>query len=483
MEEKYNKNINESFFKLNSNYEKTKDNMINQSTELLQTEEIFINQKEEIKKIKRKQFLELKAFKQDNIAKTTNLKCIQILKRGKNFNTYNKMNTEIINKQPERKTMKSNSINTRMIGDRKKKFMTNNNNKIKRVKLKLEDDFRKINNINKFKIKISNINSNNITNNEEETIINNDNDISLNFENEINYISLDNLNLFQACDCLINDNCSDLINNNDEIPKINEKWTFLKNTNINNLRRNIINTNSSRISEIPIPNILNNNFDFSKKVLLTKNYLDYNNKGVKINLNLKIYDQGTFWIFTRCYVDNYYKEEIKKFKTINTDYVSNDNNNKNNIFSKYSTVIKIFKNQNSNKGFVSFGTFYVNRKSGNLHYKNFLQRQLVDFVQEDNDYYYLENDLCEFNIIIVDLGKEYLQAKISLNNKEKYNNIKSSFYLPLNKKAKLMFCGEGNKIKVSELEIRSFIKYDEDKDRIGLIISDEQNNCDCCQIF
>ena len=70
-----------------------------------------------------------------------------------------------------------------------------------------------------------------------------------------------------------------------------------------------------------------------------------------------------------------------------------------------------------------------------------------------------------------------------INEAEKFNNIKCNFYLPINKKAKLMFCGEGNNIKVSELEIKSFFKYDDDKEKIGLILSDERKACDCCSIF
>ena len=114
----------------------------------------------------------------------------------------------------------------------------------------------------------------------------------------------------------------------------------------------------------------------------------------------------------------------------------------NQMHSKYSTVIKIFKNKNSKKAFVSFGTFYKSKKSGNIHYKTFLQRQLIDYLHEDKNYQYLENDLCEFDIIIIDLGNENLEAKISLNNKERFNNIKSNFYLPVNNIAKSMFCGE-----------------------------------------
>ena len=296
-------------------------------------------------------------------------------------------------------------------------------------------------------------------------------------------MSLMNINNFQKCECMVKEKYfNDYFNNEDyldEIPTISEKWTNLDNININKINPK---------TKIPIPKIIiNSNFDFSKTA---KNIIDYNTKGVKINLHLKLYDKSSFWIFTRCYVDDYLPD-IKENKTItasnrkmNIHLEENKSENKKNImFNKFSTVIKIFKNKNSNKAFVSFGTFYKNKKSGHLHYKTFLQRQLVDFVHEDDNYYYLENDLCEFDIIIIDLGNEFLQAKISLNNREKYNNIKSNFYLPLNKKAKLMFCGEGNNIKVTELEIKSFIKYDEDRDKYGLIISEERKACDCCLII
>ena len=46
-----------------------------------------------------------------------------------------------------------------------------------------------------------------------------------------------------------------------------------------------------------------------------------------------------------------------------------------------------------------------------------------------------------------------------------------------------MFCGEGNNIKISQLEIKSFIKLDEDRDKIGLILTDERKACDCCSFF
>ena len=236
------------------------------------------------------------------------------------------------------------------------------------------------------------------------------------------------------------------------------------------------------------------NFDFSGIVLKTRNYVDYNTKGIEINIHLKLYSESSFYIFTRCYIDDNNdtnnntinntinnSEEIKKYKTENI--FSARKNKINQMLSKYSTVIKIFKNKNSKKSFVSFGTFYKSRKSGNIHYKTFLQRQLVDYLHQDKNYYYLENDLCEFDIIIIDLGNEYLEAKIALNSKDRYNNIKSNFYLPTNKKAKLMFCGEGKSAIVNDLKVRSFIKLDEEKERTGLLLSSEKKSCDCCTIL
>ena len=478
--------INDCFFKekLYNNFEKTSEKIINQSTELLQTEDMFINQKEEIKRIKKKR-IEIKNNKQ-NI--TNHLNKGDKIRKEKKFYTLKNINfTEM--KKPIRNNIKSNpKDNNKNILKKNKKLVQKNLN-IRKLKLKFpfdnkyntnneENNINENNNINKEK--------NNIHNDDkdyEKTIINNDNESNINLEGEIDFISLSNMNNFQKCDCIINEiyfnDFYDDVNDLDEIPKITEKWTNFNKINKNDLSSSV---------NVTIPKILHN-FDFSKKALLTKNIIDYNTKGVKINIHLKLYEKSTFWIFTRCYVGDYF-ENIKRHKTItasshklNLENINEKENNNKKIFNKYSTVIKIFKNKNSNKSFVSFGTFYKNKKSGNLHYKTFLQRQLVDYVHEDNNYYYLENDLCEFDIIIIDLGNEFLQAKISLNNKEKFNNIKCNFYLPTNKKAKLMFCGEGNNIIVTELEIKSFLKYDEDIDKFGLIISNDSKACDCCSII
>ena len=455
----------DSFFKAKENYDKFQTNKYknckdNQSTEIMPSEDIFMNQKEEIKKIKKKR-LEL-AFR-ESYKETANLKCYKIHKL-KNMTTYKTINA-IYTKKTESNILKSNSANNRQLKRKNKLTINSNRQVIKKVKMKLIDNFNKKEtneNISEkyfFSKKIINGDIENYKDDDNyididreydndkdnNTTINNENNSTINFvlENEIDFISLLNIDNFQKCECTKIDNDDETDEN--YLPVINEKWT------------NVTDNLDTKL----IPKILTD-FEFSNIVLKTNNFVDYNNKGIEIRLHLKLFDKSSFYIFTRCYIDN-------------------DNNN-NQIFCEYSNVIKVFKNKNSKKSFASFGTFYKNKKSGNLHYKTFLQRQLVDFLKEDKNYYYLENDLCEFDIIIVDLGNENIEAKISLNNKYKFNNIKSNFYLPINKKAKLMFCGEGKSAKVTDLKIRSFLKSDEDKDKFGSFLSSEQNSCDCCLI-
>jgi hypothetical protein len=364
-----------------------------------------------------------------------------------------------------KKIKKSKSFTNKKLREKRNKSLNNN---IKKIKLKLVDDFNVDNEIN------ANENIETDKEEEEDTIFNNDsiNNTIKNIENEIDFLSLSNIDYFEKCKCEFKGKDN---NDNDEnnLPIIEENW------------RNL----SEYIVQNETPNLITN-FDFSKISLITKNYIDYNLKGIEINIRLKLYSQSTFYIFTRCYIEDNNdtnnntinnSKEIKKFKTENLCNIRNKKSKS--LFSKYSTVIKIFKNRNSKKAFVSFGTFYKGKKSGNIHYKTFLQRQLVDYLHQDKNYYYLENDLCEFDIIVIDLGNENLEARISLNNKERFNNIKSNFYLPLSKKAKIMFCGEGKSAVVTDLKMRSFSKFDEDKDQLGLILSTEKKSCDCCLIL
>ena len=465
---------NDSFFQNKENFDKFQRKFSNvhhqnQSTEVIPSEDIFINQKEEIRKIKKKR-LELKDLR-ESYRKRKNLKCIHI-KKEKIFAKYYTLNT-ITSSKSDIKENKENEFN--ILKEKRKKSYSKNNN---RIKLKLINDFDVENEDNNENIKNKIINEDIEIDLDDDIIINNDSEnITIkNNENELDFLSLSNIDYFEKCECEIKGS-DNYYNDGNNLPIINENWMHLK-YYLNN------NDNHNSIA----------NFDFSGIVLKTRNYVDYNTKGIEINIHLKLYSESSFYIFTRCYIDDNNdtnnntinntinnSEEIKKYKTENI--FSARKNKINQMLSKYSTVIKIFKNKNSKKSFVSFGTFYKSRKSGNIHYKTFLQRQLVDYLHQDKNYYYLENDLCEFDIIIIDLGNEYLEAKIALNSKDRYNNIKSNFYLPTNKKAKLMFCGEGKSAIVNDLKVRSFIKLDEEKERTGLLLSSEKKSCDCCTIL
>ena len=121
--EKYNKTIENNIIERNHN------KLHNQSTEILETEDIFINQKEEIKKIKKKS-LEFKKYKFDrNNSKGLKLNCLQI-RREKKFKTINELNLTQTKKLEDLKETKSNSIKNKINLTKK---LNQNNNKIKNI--------------------------------------------------------------------------------------------------------------------------------------------------------------------------------------------------------------------------------------------------------------------------------------------------------------------------------------------------------------
>ena len=294
--------------------------------------------------------------------------------------------------------------------------------------------------------KINDIQKNKASQEQENNIHNNDTRNNDNLNKDID------LNKFQMCECLGSQNDDDGdysdedsdYNNEDILPNFGNIWE-----------------NFEKITEN-----LFKGCNIGNKVIKTNNYINYNSSGVEINLHVNLYSQSSFWIFTRCFVDD------------NPDM-------ENNMFSRYSTVIKIYKESHSNKSFICFGTFYPSQKNEQLHYKSFLKRQLIDYLHDDSNYYYLENDLCSFDIIITDLGNENIDAKVAVNNNTKFNEIKSQFFLPINNKAKIMFCGEGKNVSVSFLKIRE-IKKSEIENETGkknFLLYESQKSCDCCNIF
>ena len=202
--------------------------------------------------------------------------------------------------------------------------------------------------------------------------------------------------------------------------------------------------------------------------------IDYEERGLLLNIKFNLIDNSELWIFTRSFVN----------KSINDSFYfdeKSENVDKNDIFNKYSSLIKVFKDTNLNRCFISFGTFYHDTNQNNkLYYKSFLKRQLIDYSYGLNGY----DSKSEFNLYINDLGEENINAKIFFNNGKHYNDISGNFFLPLNKKAKILICGKGHSVQLKELVFKSCNK----KKDIGNCIKFEKENdvpkdCECCSIF
>ena len=82
----------------------------------------------------------------------------------------------------------------------------------------------------------------------------------------------------------------------------------------------------------------------------TINEVNYNTNGVEINLELSLVGGSEFWIFTRSFVN----KDINDSEVFDTYSINNESDI---IFNKYTSLIKIIKEKNSSKCFITFGTF------------------------------------------------------------------------------------------------------------------------------
>ena len=224
---------------------------------------------------------------------------------------------------------------------------------------------------------------------------------------------------------------------------------------------------------------INNCIEFSNMALRTLNEVNYSTNGVEINIDLSLIGYGEFWIFSRCFVN----KDINDSEIFDTCSINNESDV---IFNKYTSLIKIIKEKNSSKCFVTFGTFYEDETDENkIKYETFLKRQLVDFshtesvnVNNSNSlYYYLENDLIDIRIIITDLGIDTIDTKIFINKNQKFNHIEGKFYLPTNKRSKILFCGIGPSVPVRKLRINNIEKFEDENNEFT------RRSCTCCNIY
>ena len=239
----------------------------------------------------------------------------------------------------------------------------------------------------------------------------------------------------------------DYNNNYNLIPEIGEEWKE------ESQLKKIINT------EKP--------FKLENLAIRITNEVDYSLNKMTITLNLTLTGESEFWLMTRCFVNE------------NLNDYENENVIENNIFNKYSSVMKIIKEANSLRCFVHFGTFYEDKKDKEIKFKTFFKRQLINNNNDikNKNFTYLERDSCEFKIDLADMGIELIKAKIKMNDSETSNELSANFYLPIHNKAKIVFAGCGKEIEIKNLILNILPKDDH-------FFSNESRSCGgCCNIF
>ena len=209
--------------------------------------------------------------------------------------------------------------------------------------------------------------------------------------------------------------------------------------------------------------------------------IDFDEMGVELNLNFNLIGTSQIFVFTRSFVN----------KDINESGIFEDdiyNIEKNDIFNKYTSLIKISKDMKKGSSFITFGTYYNDKyKNNKLYHKFFLQRQLIDYNEEKNynEYDDRKEYQTEFNMVINDLGNENINARIYLNKNKKPNDISGNFFLPINKKAKIMIFGMGTGVRLRNIGCKIFNKRNESIKNLIKFESENSapKNCQCCYII
>ena len=145
-----------------------------------------------------------------------------------------------------------------------------------------------------------------------------------------------------------------------------------------------------------------------------------------------------------------------------------------NDFDKFTTILKISKEDKSQKCFFTLSTFVYDLR-GNKVLKTFLRHQLINYNKTKSNTYY-EEDYCEFRISIIDAGEDKILSRISLNDSKVENNIQGDFFLPMFDYSKVMIAGSGQSCIIKKCNIRAFHK-------IGMQMQGEGRNCECCSIY
>ena len=212
--------------------------------------------------------------------------------------------------------------------------------------------------------------------------------------------------------------------------------------------------------------------ELNKMVLRLVKEIDYDEYGLELNLKVNLLGQSQLLIFTRCFVNKDLNESDLFEESRNVEIGD--------IFNKYTSLIKIIKEKVSNRCYITFGTYYNDPLQNNkLCHKFFLKRQLIDYSDSKKD------DICEFNIIINDFGEETIDTRIYINDNEKPNDISGNFFMPINKKAKILMFGMGTSVRLKDISGKIFNKRNESIKNLIKFESENSapKNCECCNII
>src|SRR4051812_28596107 len=80
------------------------------------------------------------------------------------------------------------------------------------------------------------------------------------------------------------------------------------------------------------------------------------------------------------------------------------------VLDKYSAVLKFSKENNSQKVFVSFGTFVHDHENKPI-FKIFQKQQLINYSKDKNKSF-LDRDTCQIRANVLDNGDDKIKAKI-----------------------------------------------------------------------
>ena len=206
--------------------------------------------------------------------------------------------------------------------------------------------------------------------------------------------------------------------------------------------------------------------------------VDYDEYGLELKLSFNLLGESQILIFTRSFVN----------KSINDSNLFDEtcfNIDTGDIFNKYTSLIKIMKEKKTNRCNITFGTYYNDPlKNNKLCHKFFFKRQLIDYSEEKKDNINYD-DVSEFQLIINDLGDEVIDARIYMNNNKKPNDMSGNFFIPINKKAKILIFGKGESVRLKEISGKIFNKRNEEIKNLIKFESENSapKNCECCSII